>query len=101
LNSSTGLTTYSYSANDWLLSEVNGTQTTAYTYDANGNNRTKTEAGNLTTYSWNADNRLMGVNANNHTISYEYDRAGERFFSGEIDNNIHDTTVNHPTALET
>jgi hypothetical protein len=28
-------------------------------------------------------------------------RVGERFFSGEIDNNIHDATVNHPTALET
>jgi hypothetical protein len=26
---------------------------------------------------------------------------GERLFSGEIDNNIHNTTINHPTALET
>jgi hypothetical protein len=25
----------------------------------------------------------------------------ERFFSGEIDNKIYNTTVNHPTALET
>jgi macrolide phosphotransferase len=27
--------------------------------------------------------------------------VGERLFSGEIDNNIHNTTINHPTALET
>jgi RHS repeat-associated protein len=77
-DSTAGLTTYTYNANDWLLAEVNGTQTTAYTYDANGNNQTKTEAGNLTTYSWNADNRIVGIDTNNHTISYEYDRAGMR-----------------------
>jgi hypothetical protein len=28
-------------------------------------------------------------------------RLRERLFSGEIDNKIHDATINHPTALET
>jgi large repetitive protein len=101
-DSTAGLTTYSYSANDWLLSEVNGTQTTAYTYDANGNNQTKNEAGNLTTYSWNADNRLVGVNANNHIISYEYDRAGMRTaqtVDGVRTNYLLDVSRENPVVL--
>lgn len=52
---------------------------TTYTYDNNGNTRTKTDASGTTTYDWNYENRLTKVTLpNGNTVTYKYDPFGRR-----------------------
>src|SRR5262249_35931 len=55
--------------------EVGGT---TYTYDADGNQKTKTEGGVTTTYTYNTENRLIGVSTPTDTWTYTYDAFGNR-----------------------
>ena len=86
-----GLTTYTYDANDRLLSEVL-TQagvtihTITYTYDDNGNLLSRTQvtdtASETTTYTWNDDDRLVAVaTPDGSSVTYEYDEEGIRVSS--------------------
>jgi RHS repeat-associated protein len=74
---------YRYNQNDWLLDEAIGsTVTTAYTYDGNGNTKTKTAGTELTTYVWDTQNRLTAatISAGSQTkqLGYEYNSEGMR-----------------------
>ena len=77
--------TYSYSnadyANPHAVTQVsNGTSTTTYTYDANGNLSQKITDGVTTTYIWDYANRLTALGVNNSTTTYGYDAFGARAF---------------------
>ncbi|WRL44039.1 RHS repeat-associated core domain-containing protein [Cyanobacterium aponinum UTEX 3222] len=84
-NSITGLTTYTYNRNDWLLSESIAGVTTTYTYDDNGNTLTKSNADEQVVYDWNQENHLVGVEIINgdgvNNIEYQYDMNGIRVAS--------------------
>jgi RHS repeat-associated protein len=74
---------YRYNQNDWLLDEaIGGTVTTAYTYDNNGNTKTKIAGTELTTYVWDIQNRLTAatISAGSQTkqLGYEYNVNGVR-----------------------
>ncbi len=73
-DSSDGLTTYTYDANDRLLTEG----ATTYAYDANGNTASRTEGGVTTTYTYDALDRLVSVADGTDTVAYTYDTAGIR-----------------------
>lgn len=86
-----GLTTYTYDANDRLLSEVLTqagvtVHTITYTYDDNGNLLSRTQvtdaASETTTYTWNDDDRLVAVaTPDGSSVTYEYDEEGIRVSS--------------------
>ena len=86
-----GLTTYTYDANDRLLSEVltlDGVtiHTITYTYDDNGNLLSRTQVtdatSETTTYTWNDDDRLVAVaTPDGSSVTYEYDEQGIRVSS--------------------
>ncbi len=51
----------------------------SYTYDANGNTLTKTEASSTTTYAWDYENRLTSVTLpGGGLVSFKYDPMGRR-----------------------
>jgi len=68
------ITTYTYDANDRLLTE-NGT---TYTYDNNGNTLSKTEIAQITPYEYDYENRLTTATINGQATSYTYDGDGNR-----------------------
>jgi RHS repeat-associated protein len=54
--------------------------TTTYTYDLNGNLKTKTSGGVTTTLDWDAENHLLDVKQGTTTLaSFVYDGIGRRF----------------------
>jgi RHS repeat-associated protein len=75
---------YRYNQNDWLLDEsVGNVVTTAYTYDNNGNTKTKVAGTETTNYVWDTQNRLAGATINNSGVTtqqmaYEYNAEGMR-----------------------
>jgi RHS repeat-associated protein len=80
---------YGYDSNDRLTQETKTTVTgsqvlTTYTWDANGNVKTKTTGTSATFYVWNADNRLIEVKQGNSEAAaitvakYSYDASGNR-----------------------
>jgi RHS repeat-associated protein len=88
-NGNQKFTSYSYDANDHLLTETSGDQLTEYTYDNNGSNLTRTHkvAGVLTDkirYSWDDQGRLVatitedGSSAIQQQTQYQYDADGIR-----------------------
>jgi len=74
--SKTGSTTnnYTYNNADQLLTE-NGI---AYTYDLNGNLKTKTDGTGTTTYTYNYDQKLISVATPSGAATYKYDADGNR-----------------------
>jgi RHS repeat-associated protein len=80
-----GLTTYSYDANDRLLTELaldtGLSTTTSYTYDNNGNLLSRTSATDQVFYNWDFENRLVSVDTNGDgtiDVRNEYDHSGIR-----------------------
>jgi RHS repeat-associated protein len=85
----TETTNYSYDINDRLANEtktaIGGSQVvTTYTWDANGNLKSKAIGTSITFYYWNADNRLIEIKqgATEATATsiakYSYDADGNR-----------------------
>jgi YD repeat-containing protein len=74
--SSVGVTPYQYNASNQLTS-IPGT---TYTYDNNGNTKTKTTAAGTTTYTWDFENRLtqVALPGTTGTVTYKYDPFGRR-----------------------
>jgi RHS repeat-associated protein len=74
---------YRYNQNDWLLDEaIGGAVKTAYTYDNNGNTKTKIVGTELTTYVWDTQNRLTAATISEGSqtkqLGYEYNVNGVR-----------------------
>jgi YD repeat-containing protein len=74
--SSVGVTPYSYNTSNELTS-IPGT---TYTYDNNGNTKTKTTAAGTTTYTWDYDNRLtqVALPGTAGMVTFKYDPFGRR-----------------------
>src|SRR5262249_4079806 len=71
------VTSYSYDANDRLLSE-SGAGAISYGYDANGNTTSKSTAGELVEYDYDDANRLVTVRQGSDRTEYRYDADGLR-----------------------
>src|SRR5207244_657749 len=80
-------TTYTYDANDRLVTETTGGVETVVTYDANGNTLTRVGAGRTEAYTWDAKGRMTAVDvtdgAGTQRAEYDYDHAGLRVASRE------------------
>jgi RHS repeat-associated protein len=74
---SPGTTSYSYNSADQLTGATKGTATTAYTYDANGN---ETSAGTRT-FGYNLADELTSTTSGLASTSYAYDGDGARVSS--------------------
>jgi RHS repeat-associated protein len=74
--SSLGVSPYQYNSSNQLTSLPN----VGYTYDNNGNTKTKTDTSGITTYNWDYENRLSGVvlPGSGGTVSFKYDPFGRR-----------------------
>jgi RHS repeat-associated protein len=74
--SSVGVTPYQYNTSNQLTS-IPGT---TYTYDNNGNTKTKTTAAGTTTYTWDFENRLtqVALPGTTGTVTFKYDPFGRR-----------------------
>jgi RHS repeat-associated protein len=74
--SSVGVTPYQYNTSNQLTS-IPGT---TYTYDNNGNTKTKTTAAGTTAYTWDFENRLtqVALPGTTGTVTYKYDPFGRR-----------------------
>jgi RHS repeat-associated protein len=74
--SSVGVSPYSYNSSNQLTS-IPGT---TYTYDNNGNTKTKTTSAGTTTYTWDYDNRLtqVALPGTAGTVTFKYDPFGRR-----------------------
>ena len=74
--SSLGVSPYQYNSSNELTSIPN----VSYTYDNNGNTKTKTDATGVTTYNWDFENRLTSVvlPGSGGTVSFKYDPFGRR-----------------------
>ena len=74
--SSLGVSSYAYNSSNELTSKGAAT----YTYDNNGNMLTKIDSTGTTTYTWNFENRLTSValSGSGGTVSFKYDPFGRR-----------------------
>jgi RHS repeat-associated protein len=74
--SSVGVSPYQYNSSNELTS-IPGT---TYTYDNNGNTKTKTTAAGTTTYTWDFENRLtqVALPSTTGTVTFKYDPFGRR-----------------------
>jgi RHS repeat-associated protein len=73
----TGTTDYTYNAADQLVETDDGTTTTSYSYDDNGN---QTAAG-ARSYSYDLANRLTATSENSIDTDYSYDGDSQRLSS--------------------
>lgn len=72
--------TYTYAATgytdpDAVTRITNGTSTTSFTYDNNGN---LTNASSGFAYAWDYNNRLLSASSSNAAMTYGYDYTGQR-----------------------
>jgi len=74
--SSLGVSPYAYNSSN----ELTSTPAATYTYDSNGNTKTKVDATGTTTYNWDYENRLKSVvlPGGGGTVSFKYDPFGRR-----------------------
>jgi RHS repeat-associated protein len=74
--SSLGVSPYQYNTSN----ELTSTPLATYTYDANGNTKTKTDATGATSYTWDPNNRLTQVTlpGTGGTVTFKYDPFGRR-----------------------
>src|SRR5205085_911872 len=82
-DSAEGQTTYTYDANDRLLTETLGGEVATYTYDGNGNLRSQVSGANdQATYTWDLENRLISADITDASgkqhVAYLYDADGNR-----------------------
>ena len=77
--SSLAASPWNYNASNQLTS-ISGSPGTTFTYDANGNTQTKTDAAGTTTYAWDYENRLTQVTlpGSGGIVSFTYDPFGRR-----------------------
>lgn len=80
-----GVTTYTYDANDRLLREGSIT----YAYDENGNTVRQVDGVHTTTYAYDCDNRLAVVQTPSSVINHVYDADGTRVHSTVNGNSTH------------
>jgi len=74
-------TSYTYNANNQLLTETSPDANITYAYDGSGNMVSKTDANNANnnaTYSWNWRNYLVSVSQPDGNTAYAYDGDGTR-----------------------
>src|SRR5579864_4186396 len=72
---SQSVSNYAYNSSN----ELTAVGSASYTYDDNGNTRTKTDSTGTTTYTWDFENRLTSVQLpNSNTMSFKYDPFGRR-----------------------
>ena len=64
-----------YTDPDAVTTITNGTSTTMFTYDNNGN---LTNASSGFNYTWDYNNRLLSASSSNASMGYGYDYAGQR-----------------------
>jgi len=98
-----GTISYTYDANDRMLSEAGPTSIATYTYDDNGNTLSKTEGVDTTFYSYDFENRLVGVNSAAGATAYGYDSDGIRVakvVGGNITNYLVDHNRPYAQVLE-
>jgi RHS repeat-associated protein len=67
---------YAYDDEGQLLSESRPGYATAYTYDGNGNRKTRTVNSVLEEYAYDSGDKLLSVVSGGNTRSFEYDLAG-------------------------
>ncbi len=94
-----GTNTYTYDANDRLLTEGGRT----YTYDDNGNTLSQTDGVNTTVYVYDSENRLVSAQTPISTITYGYDADGIRVNStidGVMTNYLVDKNRDFAQVLE-
>jgi RHS repeat-associated protein len=72
---------YGYDADDRLTSFFNGTTTTSYTYDTNGNRTSMTLSGTTTLGYTTTSNMLQSLTGTT-TASYTYDASGNQLTDG-------------------
>jgi RHS repeat-associated protein len=75
--SSLGMSPYSYNSSNQLTS----TPTTTYTYDKNGNVKTKVDASGTTTYNWDVYRNVLSsvvLPGTGGTVTFKYDPFGRR-----------------------
>jgi len=81
-DSVTGLTEYTYDANDRLLTETLAGELTEYTYDNNGNTLSRVSATDQVFSTWDAENRLIAADITDangtRRVDYQYDANGIR-----------------------
>lgn len=65
-----------YENND--LNQITSDGENTYTYDNNGNRKTRAGSGITTTYSWDYENRLTAISGAGTSASYKYDALGNR-----------------------
>ncbi len=93
-----GITTYTYDAADRLLSTVLNGQTTAFTWDNNGNMLSK----GATQYTYDKANRLTQVVNGATTVKYAYNGDGQRTsksVNNVVTNYLWDTQAALPEIL--
>ena len=55
------------------------TQTATYSYNANGNMLSKSDATGYWIYSWDYENRMVTARKQNKIVRYQYDAQGKVF----------------------
>lgn len=97
-----GITTYTYDANDRLLSTA-GAEVSSFSYDLNGNTLSKNGLDGLTSYSYDAENRLIQAITPQANLAYRYDEAGIRIaeiVNGVTTRHLVDTNRDYAQVLE-
>jgi len=77
------------------MNEYTQVGNTTYTYDADGNMTSATDASGATTYTFDAQNQLTAINGPSGSWSYQYDAFGNRVSStaGVRDHELRDRPI--------
>ncbi|SJZ89598.1 DUF6531 domain-containing protein [Anaerorhabdus furcosa] len=95
--SKSGDVSYNYNEKNQLTSMTSKEGETKYTYDTNGNVKSKMDAaGVVTNYTYDSFNRLVKVNQGKTETTYTYDGNGNR-----LTESVQDTTVIHDESTNT
>jgi RHS repeat-associated protein len=78
MNRAGAVTTYTYDADDRLITAASVAGSVTSTYDNNGNLKTANDGSNTASYGYDAENRLLTAVEPSGTISYTYDADGMR-----------------------